>query len=335
MQQGSDVFFLLMGAILVSAMHGGFAFLETGTVRHKNQVNALVKILVDFAISTVAYFAVGYTIAYGVGFFQSAAAISGGAAGYGTQGYSLVRFFFLCTFAAAVPAIVSGGIAERARFAPQAMATAAVVGLFYPLLEGVYWNGNFGLQETVFNGLLGAPSTISPAQSSCTRSADGWRSAPCCALGRGSAATTDGGRRRRRPRSRGSPWVHPLGALAIGAVAGAIFVQMFQVSTNKWRIDDVLGVWALHGLCGLWGGIACGIFGLAALGGIGGVTFASQFVGSIAGSAFGLLVGLAVYGTLKATLGIRLPAEAERQGADLSIHKIRANPEEDVRMVAA
>ncbi|MDP1602630.1 MAG: hypothetical protein Q8M03_05140, partial [Legionella sp.] len=112
--QGADVFFLLMGAILVFAMHGGFAFLETGTVRHKNQVNALVKILVDFAISTVVYFLIGYTIAYGVGFFQNASAIAGGAEGYGAQGYTLVRFFFLCTFAAAVPAIISGGIAERA-----------------------------------------------------------------------------------------------------------------------------------------------------------------------------------------------------------------------------
>ena len=155
--QGADVFFLLMGAILVFAMHGGFAFLETGTVRHKNQVNALVKILVDFAISTVVYFLIGYTIAYGVGFFQNATAIAGGAEGYGAQGYTLVRFFFLCTFAAAVPAIISGGIAERAKFVPQAAATAALVGLFYPLLEGVYWNGNFGLQESFFNAQLGAP----------------------------------------------------------------------------------------------------------------------------------------------------------------------------------
>src|SRR5262245_33840463 len=90
--QGADVFFLLMGAILVFAMHGGFAFLETGTVRHKNQVNALVKILFDFAVSTIVYFLIGYTIAYGVGFFESAAAITGGAPGYDAQGYTLVRF---------------------------------------------------------------------------------------------------------------------------------------------------------------------------------------------------------------------------------------------------
>ena len=315
-----------------------------------------------------------------------------------------MRFFFLCTFAAAVPAIISGGIAERARFAPQAMATAAVVGLFYPLLEGVYWNGNFGLQENFFNAVLGAPFKDF-AGSIVVHAFGGW-----LALG----AVLCLGPRLGRYEGRGTgtppssiPWLamgswllcigwfgfnvmsaqrleaisglvainslmamcggilaamiagdndpgfvhngalaglvaicagsdvmHPLGALVVGAAAGVIFVQMFQISTNKWQIDDVLGVWALHGLCGLWGGIACGIFGLTALGGMGGVTFASQLVGSLAGAGFGLLVGLAVYGVLKATIGLRLPAEAERQGADLSIHKIRANPEEDVRMVA-
>ena len=159
MQPGADVFFLLMGAILVFAMHGGFAFLETGTVRHKNQVNALVKILVDFAISTVFYFMIGYTIAYGVDFFANAKTIAGGAPPYDAQGYTLVRFFFLCTFAAAVPAIISGGIAERAKFGPQAAATAILVGFCYPLIEGVVLERQLrgaGLPDgTVRRGLQG------------------------------------------------------------------------------------------------------------------------------------------------------------------------------------
>jgi Amt family ammonium transporter len=399
--QGADVFFLLMGAILVFAMHGGFAFLETGTVRHKNQVNALVKILVDFAISTVVYFLIGYTIAYGVGFFQNASVIAGGAEGYGPQGYTLVRFFFLCTFAAAVPAIISGGIAERAKFWPQAAATAALVGLFYPLLEGVYWNGNFGLQESFFNAQLGAPFKDF-AGSIVVHAFGGWAALGAVLLlgprlgryeGRGTASAPSSipwlamgswllcigwfgfnvmSAQRLEAVSglvalnslmamsggiivalivgdndpgfvhngalaglvavcAGSDVMHPLGSLVVGGVAGAIFVQMFQVSTNRWKIDDVLGVWALHGLCGLWGGIACGIFGLPLLGGAGGVTFASQLVGSIAGAAFGFIVGIGVYGVLKLTVGIRLTAEEEHRGADLSIHKIRANPEEDVR----
>ena len=117
---GADVFFVLMGAILVFAMHGGFAFLEVGTVQHKNQVNALVKILVDFALSAIAYFFIGYWVAYGVTFLVSAQTLSGGeGTGFALQGYDLVKFFFLTTFAAAIPAIISGGIAERMKFLPQ------------------------------------------------------------------------------------------------------------------------------------------------------------------------------------------------------------------------
>ena len=129
----------------------------------------------------------------------------------------------------------------------------------------------------------------------------------------------------------GSDIMHPVGALVTGAVAGVLFVQMFQISTNTWQIDDVLGVWALHGLCGLWGGIACGIFGLTALGGIGGVTFQSQLVGSVMGAAFGFITGFIIYGLLNTLMGLRLSVEDERMGADLAIHKISANPEDDVR----
>lgn len=384
------------------AMHGGFAFLETGTVRHKNQVNALVKIIVDFATSAICYFVIGYTIAYGANFFASAADIAGGAEGFDGQGYTLVRFFFLATFAAAIPAIISGGIAERAQFVPQMMATALLVAFFYPLIEGVYWNGNYGLQANVFESWFGAPFKDF-AGSVVVHAFGGW-----AALG---AVLMLGARIGRYENGKGSatlpssiPWLalgswllcigwfgfnvmsaqrleaisglvainslmamcggiivafivgdndpgfvhngalaglvavcagsdvmHPLGSLVVGGVAGAIFVQMFQISTNKWKIDDVLGVWALHGLCGLWGGIACGIFGLEVLGGLGGVTFASQLVGSILGSAFGFIAGVVVYGALKMTVGIRLSREQEHQGADLSMHNIRANPEDELR----
>lgn len=395
--QGADVFFLLMGAILVFAMHGGFAFLEVGTVRHKNQVNALVKILVDFAISTLVYFLLGYSIAYGVTFFASAGEISA------LQGYDLVKFFFLATFAAAVPAIVSGGIAERARFAPQCAATALLVGLAYPLIEGVIWNKNFGLQDEFFTAVLGAPMKdfagsivvhafggwvalgairqlgarigrydrgrpISPPPSSIPWLAMGsWMlcvgwfgfnvmSAQSLKAVSGLVAVNSllamcGGILAALVAGRndpgfvhngalaglvavcaGSDVMHPLGALATGAVAGVIFVKMFTVSTGKWQIDDVLGVWALHGLCGLWGGIACGIFGLTAFGGLGGVTFASQLVGSIAGAAFGFLCGTLIYWFVDAAFGFRMSADEERQGADISIHKIGANPEDDVRL---
>ena len=403
-QQGSDVFFLLMGAILVFAMHGGFAFLEVGTVRHKNQVNALVKIMVDFAVSTVAYFFIGYWVAYGVTFLVDAATLSGSADGpYALQGASLVKFFFLCTFAAAIPAIVSGGIAERARFVPQCVATALLVGLAYPLMEGAIWNKNFGLQTGFFAPVLGAEFKDF-AGSIVVHAFGGWvalaavlrlgarlgrydkgrgmgippSSIPWLAMGSwmlcvgwfgfnvmsaqslkgisglvamNSLMAMAGGILSALIVGRndpgfvhngalaglvavcaGSDVMHPVGSLVTGAVAGGIFVQMFQVASNRWQIDDVLGVWALHGLCGLWGGIACGIFGLQALGGLGGVTFASQLAGSLMGAAFGFAAGTVIYLLVDLVFGFRMSPQDERQGADIAVHNISANPEEDVRM---
>ncbi len=405
LQNGADVFFLLMGAILVFAMHGGFAFLEVGTVRHKNQVNALVKILVDFAISTVTYFFIGYWVAYGVTFLVSAAALTGAAGGetFGPQGISLVKFFFLCTFAAAIPAIVSGGIAERARFWPQCLATALIVGIGYPLIEGTVWNGNFGLQAGLFNGMFGA-DFHDFAGSVVVHAFGGWvalgaviklgaragrydksatqgippSSIPWLAMGSwmlcigwfgfnvmsaqslsgvsglvamNSLLAMAGGILAALVAGKndpgfvhngalaglvavcaGSDVMHPVGSLVTGAVAGVIFVQFFQLAQNVWKIDDVLGVWPLHGLCGLWGGIACGIFGTEALGGLGGVSLGSQIVGSVLGSAYGLGAGLVIYTIVDMALGFRMSDEAQRRGADLEFHKISANPEEDVRM---
>ena len=139
-QSSSNVLFILLGAIMVLAMHDGFAFLEVGTVRKKNQVNALVKILTDFGVSTVAYFFIGYGIAYGVNFFSGVDTLMA------QNGFELTKFFFLLTFAAAIPAIISGGIAERAKFHPQLMATFLLVGFVYPFFEGIAWNQHFGIQ---------------------------------------------------------------------------------------------------------------------------------------------------------------------------------------------
>ena len=394
-KQGTDALFILLGAIMVLAMHSGFAFLELGTVRKKNQVNALVKILVDFAVSTVAYFFIGYSVAYGVDFFAGATTLAQ------KNGYELVKFFFLLTFAAAVPAIVSGGIAERARFGPQLAATALLVGLVYPLFEGVAWNGRFGIQGWIkaatgaefhdfagsvvvhaMGGWIGLAAVLLLGARSNRYRKDGAVSAhppssiPFLALGAWvlavgwfgfnvmSAQTIDkisglvavnslmamvGGTLVAALLGRndpgfvyngplaglvavcaGSDVMHPLGALVVGGVAGAIFVFMFTLTQNRWKIDDVLGVWPLHGLCGAWGGVACGVFGLPALGGIGGVNLGAQLIGTLLGVAFALVSGFVVYGVLKALVGLRLSAEEEYEGADLSIHKIGATPEREV-----
>ena len=393
-KQGTDALFILLGAIMVLAMHAGFAFLELGTVRQKNQVNALVKILVDFAVSTLAYFFVGYTVAYGVDFFQGAQALSA------RNGYDLVKFFFLLTFAAAIPAIVSGGIAERARFGPQLIATAVLVGLVYPVFEGITWNGKFGVQAWIkgltgaefhdfagsvvvhaVGGWIGLAAVLLLGARSNRYRKDGAMSAhppssiPFLALGAWvltvgwfgfnvmSAQTVDkisglvavnslmamvGGTLVATLMGRndpgfayngplaglvavcaGSDLMHPAGALVTGGVAGAIFVVLFTQTQNRWKIDDVLGVWPLHGLCGAWGGVACGIFGLPALGGIGGVSLSAQLLGTAMGVVWAFAGGLLVYGAVKAVVGLRLSAEEEFTGADLSIHRIGATPERE------
>ncbi|MDI1300038.1 ammonium transporter [Methylotenera sp.] len=393
----NDVLFVLLGAIMVLAMHAGFAFLEVGTVRKKNQVNALVKIMVDFSVSTIAYFFIGYSIAYGVNFFSGAEVLAA------KNGYGLVKFFFLLTFAAAIPAIVSGGIAERARFNPQLAATFLIVGFVYPFFEGIAWNDHFGIQQwfiTTFGAkfhdfagsvvvhamggwialaaviLLGArqgrygkdgrlhahpPSNIPFLALGAWILTVGWfgfnvMSAQSIqgisglvavnslmALVGGTLAAlvmgkNDPGFVHNGPLAglvavcAGSDVMHPLGALVTGGVAGMLFVWAFTLTQNRLKIDDVLGVWPLHGLCGAWGGIAAGIFGAKALGGTGGgadgISFMSQLLGTGLGIVIALIGGVLVYGTLKKLIGIRLSQEEEFDGADLSIHKIAASADD-------
>ena len=403
---GTDVLFVLLGAILVFAMHAGFAFLEVGTVRRKNQVNALVKIITDFGVSTISYFFVGYAVAYGVDFLVNAAVLAGEAEAEGyafsSNGYDLVKFFFLLTFAAAIPAIISGGIAERAKFWPQLMATAILTALIYPFFEGIIWNGNFGMQGYIEN-LFGV-GFHDFAGSIVVHAIGGWialgavlllgarrgrdiqdgrvngippSNIPFLALGSwilcigwfgfnvmsaqaiggisglvamnslmamvgGIVASLFAGRN--DPGfvhngalaglvavCAGSDIMHPIGALLTGGVAGGLFVFAFTYCQNKLKIDDVLGVWPLHGLCGLWGGVAAGIFGLEMLGGLGGVSFMAQLIVSLLACAYALIAGFLVYGLLKMISGIRLSEEDEFIGADLSIHKIGAYPEQDLR----
>ena len=393
--QNIDLLFLLLGAVLVLAMHAGFAFLELGTVRHKNQVNALSKILTDFSISAIAYFFVGYYIAYGQHFFHIGATLAA------DHGYNLMRCFFLLTFAAAIPAIISGGIAERAKMRSQAIATLLLVALIYPFFEGIAWNGNLGLQQWL-ESTFGA-SFHDFAGSVVVHAMGGWialvavillgarhgrykkdgrvsahppSSIPFLALGSwilmvgwfgfnvmsaqrldaisglvainslmamvgGTVAANfmgknDPGFLHNGPLAglvaicAGSDVVHPVGALIIGAVAGVIFVKLFTYTQNKLKVDDVLGVWPLHGVCGTFGGLAVGVFGQQWLGGLGNVSMISQIIGTLLAISIALAGGFLVYGALKITMGIRLSQEDEFRGADLSIHKISANSEETI-----
>ncbi len=387
----NDGLFIMLGAIMVLAMHAGFAFLELGTVREKNQVNALVKILMDFAVSTIAYFFIGYGLAYGVGFWDSATVLAD------KNGFELVKFFFLLTFAAAIPAIISGGIAERAKFNPQMIATFILVGFLYPFFEGIAWNQHYGFQAWLkavygqefhdfagsvvvhaFGGWIALPAVLLLGARYGRYAKDGRISAhppsniPFLALGAWilsvgwfgfnvmSAQTIDkmsglvamnslmamvGGTLAAWWAGKndpgfvyngplaglvavcaGSDLMHPLGALVVGAVAGVLFVKLFTIEQNVWKIDDVLGVWPLHGVCGLWGGVAAGIFGQTELGGLGGVSIYSQLIGTAFGVSIALLGGYVVYGALRALCGLKLTEEEEHNGADLTIHHVSATP---------
>ncbi|MBT5027549.1 MAG: ammonium transporter [Nitrospinaceae bacterium] len=393
-----DVLFMMLGAVMVFAMHGGFAFLEVGTVRKKNQVNALVKILVDFAISTLIYFFIGYAIAYGIFMYQPAKVLLAD-----NQGYDLTHFFFLLTFAAAIPAIISGGIAERAKFWTQAFAAAIFVGIAYPLYEGMVWGQItfLGQEDSWLANLTGGVPFHDYAGSVVVHSFGGWIALTAViVMGPRFGRWDSQGRSRPIPISNvpfmalgswmlctgwfgfnvmsagtlqgisglvainslfamaggviaalliskndpgfihngalaglvaicaGSDKVHPLGALVIGALAGIIFVKGFTWEQEKLKIDDVLGVWPLHGISGAWGGIACGIFGQEALGGMGQVSLLAQVIGTSFAIGIALAFGFTVYIVLDKTVGIRLEKEDEQRGSDLAIHNIESYPED-------
>ncbi len=397
LRNSSDVLFLMLGAVMVFAMHAGFAFLEVGTVRQKNQVNAFVKILTDWSVSTILYFLIGFPLAYGISFLKPAGDLVNVA-----QGYDLVHYFFLLCFAACIPAIISGGIAERAKFWPQVVAGAIFAGLSYPLFESLIWGKNASLLQDIFKSIGGA-EFHDYAGSVVVHSIGGWIALPAVLILGPRMGRYVRGKSHPIPISNipflalgswilavgwfgfnvmsaghfdkisglvavnsllamiggvlfavvagkndpgfahngalaglisicaGSDIMHPLAAFLTGGIASLIFVYGFHIEQEKLKIDDVLGVWPLHGVIGSWGGIAAGIFGLKELGGMGGVTFVSQLLGSLSAIVFALASGFVVYGLLSKTVGIRLSDEEEFAGADLSIHSIGAYPEEHVR----
>jgi Amt family ammonium transporter len=399
----ADALFLMIGAVMIFSMHAGFAFLEAGSVRTKNQVNALVKIFTDWSVSTVAYFLIGFPLAYGISFWAGAGSILNminGTAAEGARGFDLLHCFFLTTFAACIPAIISGGIAERARFWPQIAAGGLFTGLVYPFFESFVW-GRFGFFQNWIKGFSGVPFHDF-AGSVVVHSMGGWLALPAIIilgqrLGRwvngksvgipvsnipflslgswilaigwfgfnvmsaqrfegisGLVAVNSlfamvGGALFAVVFSRndpgfahngalagliaicaGSDIVHPFGAFLIGGIGSFIFIYGYKVETEVLKIDDVLGVWPLHGIAGSWGGVAAGIFGAKALGGVGGVSFLAQLSGTLTAAVYASVAGSIVYLALKYTVGIRLTEEQELRGSDISIHRVGAYPEQEL-----
>ncbi len=390
----SNALFLFLGAVMILAMHAGFAFLEVGSVRRKNQVNALNKIICEWGFSALVYFLIGYPLARGVTFLVPIQELAV------NNGLEYVKFFLFLGFAACIPAIISGGVAERSRFWTNALAGCIFVAVVYPLIEGFTW-GQFQTALASEHGWLartcGAPFH-DLAGSVVVHATGGWlalpaimllgprlkryendqpikvSSIPFLALGSwilivgwfgfnvmsagslgnfsglvaiNSLMAMVGGTITALIVSKndsgfihngalaglvavcaGSDLYHPVAALVVGGMAGGFFVFLYNRETEVWKVDDVLGVWPLHGVCGAWGGVAAGIFGTKALGGAGGVAFSSQLLVTAGVVMFALLCSTLVYGTLKLFVGIRLEPQEERIGADLSIHQVEASPEE-------
>lgn len=397
LRNSTDVLFLMLGAVMVFAMHAGFAFLEVGTVRKKNQVNAFVKILTDWSVSTIVYFMIGFPLAYGISFLTPASNLLST-----TQGYDLTHFFFLLCFAACIPAIISGGIAERAKFWPQVGAGAIFVAFTYPLFESLIWGKNASLLQDWFRKIGGA-EFHDYAGSVVVHSIGGWLALPAVLILGPRMGRYVSGKSHPIPVSNipflalgswilavgwfgfnvmsaghldkisglvavnsllamvggvlfalvtgkndpgfahngalaglisicaGSDIMHPLAAFLTGGIASIIFVYGFHFEQERLKIDDVLGVWPLHGIIGSWGGIAAGIFGQKELGGMGGITLTTQLMGTLCAVVFALVNGFLVYGILHKTVGIRLDEEQEFAGADLSVHSIGAYPEDHIR----
>jgi Amt family ammonium transporter len=399
----ADALFLMIGAVMIFSMHAGFAFLEAGSVRTKNQVNALVKIFTDWSVSTVTYFMIGFPIAYGISFWAGAGSIVNminGSPVDGARGFDLLHCFFLTTFAACIPAIISGGIAERARFWPQVIAGAVFTGLGYPLFESVIW-GRFGFFQSWLKGFSGV-TFHDFAGSVVVHSMGGWLALPAVIILGQRLGRWVNGKSIAIPASNipylslgswilaigwfgfnvmsaqrfegisglvavnslfamvggilfaiifsrndpgfahngalagliaicaGSDLVHPFGAFLIGGVGALIFVYGYKFETERLKIDDVLGVWPLHGVAGSWGGVAAGIFGYKALGGLGGVSFLTQVLGTAAAIVYAAALGSVVYLALKHTIGIRLSTDDEFRGSDLTIHRVTAYPEQEL-----
>ncbi len=393
LEKSSNVLFLLLGAVMIFAMHAGFAFLEVGSVRKKNQVNALVKIITDWGVSTIVYFLVGFPLSRGISFLKPASELLGD-----NMGFDLVRFFFFLTFAACIPAIISGGIAERTKFWPQVIAGAIFSGLLYPFLESIIW----GIHSSGFQSImvkLGGTEFVDYAGSVVVHSFGGWLALPAILILGARKGRYVNGESHPIPISNvpflalgswilavgwfgfnvmsainlgnisglvavnslfamvggilvalllskkdaifvhngalaglvavcaGSNIYHPLGAFAVGGIAAAIFVYGYHFETEVLKIDDVLGVVVLHGVVGSWGGLAAGIFGQKALGGLGGVSFVSQLLGTSLAIVIALIGGFVVYFVIDKTIGFRLDPISEQKGSDISIHSLEAYPE--------
>lgn len=355
----SDVLLLLVGVTLVFAAQLGFALRELGANERGREPQAAAKLAALFAVSVLAYVLIGFRFAYGA----SALSVLGSMAP--SPGRVLVALAFAC----AVPAVVAGAIAGRARLWPQLVVAVLAAGLLYPLLERIAWGGRAYVQQLMtssfgypfhdFGGAMlahglagwlalaalmvlgpragrfdahGEPQPLAPASPHVSTLgiwllALAWiglnvlgstRLPAAAGLVTGNALLAMAGGLLAALATRmkdtgvahhgalaaviavsaGADVISPPAAIVVGAVAGALPGVAWHLCERHWCVDDVVGAWPVHGLAGVWGALACGVFGQTALGGQGGVSILSQALGTLGVIGVAIVSGFAIFAVL-------------------------------------
>jgi Amt family ammonium transporter len=405
---------ILVAAVLVMFMQAGFAFLEIGFSRGKNAGMGIAKIVVNFSIASIAWWAVGFALAFGGGgwlfgdsgfFFSTGNSLAGDEIVGSTAAFMLFQFMFC----AVSLAIVWGTTLERIKFSAYVIYAVVFAAVIYPLIAHATWGGGFlsdigsGVQDfagsTVVHlvgatGALAAVLLLGPRKGKYgpdgkPRAIPG-HSMPLVGLGvlilwlgwfgfnGGSTLGTSGDRFAEvmlvtqlgaaggvigaslltwlktkaldvgmsgngaiaglvgitAPSGYVEFWAAPI----IGLVAG--FVVVAGVLAIEKKLDDPVGALSAHGLAGIWGTLACGLFTsdrLAEANGIGvpGLFYSGSFeqlgvqaVGVLLAFAAVFVLSLITFAVIKATSGLRVSEEAEEAGLDISEHGMYGYPEQ-------
>ena len=405
---------IMLATGLVFFMQAGFAFLEIGMSRAKNAGMGIAKILVNFSIASIAWWAVGYGFAFGgeatflgdSGFF-----IGSGTevAGIPADSARLGHFAFQLMFAAVSLAIVWGSTLERIRFGAYLIFGLVFAGFIYPLIAHMAWSGGLlarvgsGVQDFAGSSvvhLTGATAAFAAVLLLGPRKGkygpDGkpraipGHSMPLLGLGvlilwlgwfgfnGGSTLGTAGNGFAEviAVTNMGAIggvlgatlliWLLTrkldVGMIGNGAIAGLVaitapagYVEMWAapiigfvgglivvagVLAIERKLDDPVGALSAHGLAGIWGTLACGLFTsdrLAEALGVGkpGLLYGGgleqlgvQAVAVLVTFTFVFVLSLATFALIKATIGLRVSAEDEEAGLDIAEHGMYGYPEQ-------
>ncbi|MFI1744012.1 ammonium transporter [Thalassobellus sediminis] len=386
-----DTVWVSICAAIIFLMEGGFALLEAGFVRAKNAMSIIAKVMIDIAFGGLAFYVVGFGIAYGAsnGWFAFDFGITEGDLGLGLTVSNKLFWFIQLGFAIAAISIVSGAVAERMKVWAYAIFVIIFCAIMYPLAANWVWNPNGWLAVRGFNDFAGSAAVHAMGGFAALAAAIvlgprlgkydangkpvaipghnlplaavggfilwfGWFGFnPGSTLGAvgnweligtiatntflASAAggvatmfytyfkygqidvtmTINGVLAGLVAVTAGCNIVDSGAAIIIGLIAG-VLVDVAVLFIDKIKIDDPVGAIAVHGVNGLFGTIAVGLF--AADGGLffggGANLLITQLIGVLAIGAFSFIVTFIIMKIMKKTIGIRVNRSEERAGID-------------------